>query len=263
MTSPFGKFHRYWAEWESKLKTPIERNAARLRFPALKEAAYQDGSGSSDGSFVLSTVHPICITNAPQKASSRRRGASHRNILLLEGGFRLRPEHVDPCLVQGHCSLSIFQAEIEDHQYGLRELDSMHFDMELDDSPTPYHPMFHVQRDISNKLDDAIIRDTVAKSERLDPNQIVIERSGGLGTQHLRLPTPQMDVFAVLTVLIADFFSNGGDKDGEKVRTQFQAILKLLIDQRNVVREGFTAKALNSRANGAYCCPAHWYPEHV
>jgi hypothetical protein len=69
-----------------------------------------------------------------------------------------------------------------------------------------------------------------------------------------------MDLFAVLTAIVADFFCNGADDD-PKVRTQFRAVLDWLRHPNNAAHEGFAARALFNRADGKIGCPAPWYPE--
>lgn len=100
----------------------------------------------------------------------------------------------------------------------------------------------------------------LAELVRTTDDKIVLKRSTGLGTQHLRLPTPQMDLFAVLTAVVADFFCNGADKD-PKVKTQFGALLELLKHPSNAARNGFAARQLMERSNEIWPCPAAWYPE--
>ena len=257
MRKDFGGFHRYWNEWDSRLTGPIKRASGKLSFPQLQERRRDDGTAE------FSLEHPICIYNAPFKASSSVRGAQLRNTIVVEGGFLLR--HVEagqPALINGHCSLTIFgMARLADRRLRLAQLDAMHFDMESHDAQTAYHPMFHVQRDTSNKLDDEAVQKVVGRLAGVDPASIEIDRTGGVGTQHLRLPTPQMDVFAVLTALIADFFSSPSDK--ENAKTQFKAILTHLASTSNLVREGLAAQTLNGRAQGNFTCPAHWYAEYA
>ena len=214
-----------------------------------------------DGSVDLSPAHPICIANAPQKAATRKRGSSHRNTLVIDGGFHLKPGANAPYLVQGRCSLSVFSTTIrEDGGRDLEEIDAMHFDMEKADKPSAYHPIFHVQRDVDSRLDEVKLRKAVADLARTTPDKIFLCRGPGLGTQHLRLPTPQMDMFAVLTTVVADFFCNGADKD-TKVRTQFVALLELLKHSSNAARNGFASRQLMERANEIWPCPGAWYPE--
>lgn len=256
MAREFATFHRYWTEWNDKLKPLIERHEAQLLFPdRLSESL------NKDGSIDLSPAHPICIANAPQKAATKKRGSSHRNTLVIDGGFHLKPSAVAPYLVQGRCSLSVFSTTIRiDGGRDLFEIDAMHFDMEKADQPTAYHPIFHVQRDVDSRLDQAKVKAAVADLARTTADKIFLERSPGLGTQHLRLPTPQMDLFAVLTAVVADFFCNSGDKD-PKVKTQFGAVLKLMKHPSNIARNGFASRQLMHRSNEIWTCPAAWYPE--
>jgi hypothetical protein len=256
MPREFETFHRYWMDWEAKLKPLIKRHEARLLFPPRLSETQKE-----DGSIDLSPVHPICIANAPQKAATDKRGPSHRNTLVIDGGFHLKPGAAAPYLVQGRCSLSIFSTTIRDDDgRDLIEIDAMHFDMEKVDKPTAYHPIFHVQRDVDSRLDEAKLKQAVADLARTTPDKIFLQRSLGLGTQHLRLPTPQMDLFAVLTAVVADFFCNGADKDA-KVKTQFAAVLELLKHPSNAARNGFAARQLMERADEIWPYPGAWYPE--
>lgn len=256
MPREFDTFHRYWMDWEAKLKPLLKRHQAQLLFPPRLNESQKD-----DGSIYLSPTHPICIANAPQKAATHKRGPSHRNTLVIDGGFHLKVGAAAPYLVQGRCSLSVFSTTIRsDGGRDLEEIDAMHFDMEKADNPTAYHPIFHVQRDVDSGLDEPTLKRVVAELMRTTPDKIFLERSSGLGTQHLRLPTPQMDMFAVLTAVVADFFCNGADKD-TKVRTQFGAVLELLKHPSNAARNGFAARQLMARADEIWPCPYAWYPE--
>lgn len=131
MAREFDAFHRYWMGWEGKLKPLIKRHEARMLFPGHLIETKKD-----DGSIDLSPVHPICITNAPQKAATGKRGPSHRNTLVIDGGFHLKQGVTAPYLVQGRCSLSVFTTTIRDDSgRDLLEIDAMHFDMERADKP--------------------------------------------------------------------------------------------------------------------------------
>ena len=256
MPREFDTFHRYWMDWESKLRPLIKRNQAQLLFPSRLSEARKEGNGVD-----LSPTHPICIANAPQKAATGKRGPSHRNTLVIDGGFHLMPGAAAPYLVQGRCSLSIFSTTIrEDGVRNLVEIDAMHFDMEKADKPSAYHPIFHVQRDVDSRLDQVKLKQAVADLARTTPDKIFLERSPGLGTQHLRLPTPQMDLFAVLTAVVADFFCNGADND-IKVKKQFSAMLEFLKHPSNAARNGFAGRQLIDRADEIWTCPGAWYPE--
>lgn len=254
----FNLFDRYWREWQGKLSAPITRNASQLRFPTVLNK-----SSKGDGVFEFAPSHPICIYKAPQKAASGKRGSSHKQTIFIDGAFTLRQTNVRPYMVSGKCSASFFKTTQEhDGNLTLKETDAIHFDIESTNPPRAYHPTFHAQRDISNTLTDEVIRTALLEFYRgLDPGKIHLVRFEPIGAQHLRLPTPQMDLFAVLTMIIADFFCNGGDTD-PKIATEFKAILNYLTNSRNLAREGLDAVALSGRvADGAYSCPAHWYPE--
>jgi hypothetical protein len=254
MTNRYQTFQRYWREWEGKLKGPITQMSSQLRFPE-----YLEEIGASNGGVELKPPFPVCIFNAPQKGASNKRGISHKQTIFIDGSFQLNVAQESPFLEHGKASVSFFDTmQATDGSFSLKEVDAVHFDMELRGASVPYHPTFHAQRDTSNRLTDEMIREALEKGRRIDPRKVNVERNSQLGTQHLRLPTPQMDLFAVFTMVIADFFCTGGDKD----TTRFEAILEHLTHAGNAAREGVVAKALNERARGAYTCPAHWYPEY-
>jgi hypothetical protein len=95
----------------------------------------------------------------------------------------------------------------------------------------------------------------------VDRANISFDRPPLAGTPYLRLPTPQMDLFSVMTMVIADFFCNGGDRN-PKVRDQFQAILGWLVHENNAAREGVAAGVIRERSqSGGFTSSAHWYPE--
>ena len=254
MESRYQPFQRYWRDWATKLSVPIERMASRLRFPT-----FLDEIGNGQGVFELKPPYPICIYNAPQKGASTKRGSSHRQTIFIDGSFHLNLSDNAPFLEHGKASISFFDTRsAQGGTYELDEVDAVHFDMELSNQPSPYHPIFHAQRDTSNKLTDDMIREAVAMMAKADPKQVNVRRNPQLGTHHLRLPTPQMDLFAVFTMVIADFFCTGGDKD----TTQFESILEHLTHTSNAAREGVAARSLSGLAHGAHTCPAHWYPEY-
>jgi len=255
MAKGYQVFQRYWRDWAGKLSVPIERMASRLRFPEYLNEIRLEG-----GIVELKPPYPICIYNAPQKGASRKRGSSHKQTIFIDGSFKLNANEKNPFLEQGKASITFFDTKAAvGGGYELMEVDAVHFDMELQSNPFPYHPLFHAQRDTSNQLTDEMIREAMSDMARINPQQIVVSRNSQLGTQHLRLPTPQMDMFAVFTMVVADFFCTGGDKD----TTQFEGILEHLIHPSNAAREGVAAKALNVRSLGAHSCPAHWYPEYM
>lgn len=252
-----GNFHSYWREWEQKLRGPIARSGSKLIFPALKQS-------NVDGYSVFQPAKPVGIYNAPQKSSSKKRGSSHKQTILIDGSFRLRTEDGSPSMVSGACNVTIFDTKEEPNtSVRMMPVEFVHFDMESYEAPTPYHPIFHVQRGMSNKLTDAIVKDVVFEFTKVDRTNISIDTYDHLYTPYLRMPTPQMDMFSVFALIIADFFSNSGDTN-PNVREQFQSVLKYLRDSKNKAREGFASQLLHKRCvDAAYTSCAHWYPEYA
>jgi len=252
----FGSFHRYWSEWEGKLDLPITKCGAKLCFPkALSQVAV------GNGLIKFTPVTPICIYKAPQKSASRKRNGSHMQTIFITGDFTLRDVEEPPYLVSANCSISFFDTKIEqDGCHVLQERDAMHFDIESCDQPRAFHPVFHVQHDRSNALIDDDIKTLIAQVSRSEKNMIQVVRDGVIGVQHLRVPTPQMDIFSVLTMVVADFFCKDGEKD-ERVKQSFISVLEQLGHQNNFARHGVVAEELRERAEATYFSPQFWYPE--
>lgn len=250
----FGNFHRYWTDWEAKLKVPIEKAGAELVFPALNEV------GQENGLVKFAPLKPICIYKAPQKSASSKR-VGHQQIIIITGDFTLQKVNQPPYLVNASCSISFFDMEIDENGcHKLEERDAMHFDIESDDPPRAFHPVFHVQRDRSNTLSEDDIRELVAEASRSKKGMIEVDRGGMRGIQHLRVPTPQIDIFSVLTMVIADFFCKDGNSD-VRVKQNFVNVLKQLSHVNNFARHGIIAENLKARSAATYFSPEFWYPE--
>jgi hypothetical protein len=105
-----------------------------------------------------------------------------------------------------------------------------------------------------------------------------------LGTPYLRLPTPQLDLFSVMTIVAADFFCNAGDANRDRdidrnarhrrgrngaarhdrtnVVERFASLLDLLRKPENIARAGTASVALFARMKtDDYISTGHWYPE--
>ena len=261
MASDFQLFHRFWASWGAKLEIPVKRNRARLVYPSTLVE-----SKRSDGAVELKPASPLCILNAPQKGSSTRRGASHRQAIVIDGTFVMRHDANPPFLVEGSCCIAIFDTEeVPGTSLVLREIEAMHFDMEKEQNHTPFHPGFHVQRGSSNRLLDEVIKPPIALGSHMPVEKIRIDRATELGTPYLRLPTPQMDLFSVMTMVIADFFCSSNPKDPKttaKVTAEFKALLALLFDGNNAAREGFLARRIRTDGEQRkFMSIGGWYAE--
>jgi hypothetical protein len=163
-------------------------------------------------------------------------------------------------------------------------VDAMHFDVDAIDKDTglrtPFHPIFHVQRGTSHE--DNVFKTILSEILHIEPGAIEVQTNKNtLGSPYLRVPTPQLDMFSVFTLIAADYFCNPGDaekdvkhdraaKDGKKVnpadRTnvteQFVGLLELLKSSANVAREGKSSIELRDRLNkGKMFNTGYWYPE--
>lgn len=266
--TPIDKLQRYWQGWETKLRTLVtDRSGAQLFFPPrLKQIAPEHGKEY----FSLSPVEPICIYNAPTKASSTRSRSSRRLAIFIDGSFEVFPGDTRPCMHKAECNATFYTCLEEEDGVKLVFFDAIHFDFEVAESQTSFHPLFHAQRGKSRTVSDARVIELLARKLRRKPEEIHIqeEQAQTLGTPYLRLPTPQLDMFSVMTLIMADFFCNGGEvgKPGSTVEDNFKAILKHLRDPSNIVREGFASRALRERFDAEqerHISTAHWYAEHA
>lgn len=279
--APIAKLQRHWEQWGNKLDPLVRSKSARLHFPTrLKHL-----SGDADDFYLYAPEQPICITNAPVKSSSTRSRSNLRLVMFIDGDLRFSKDAKDPCVTH-KCNLTIFKyTEVPRESAHLEMVDTMHFDVDAVDDEglrTPFHPIFHVQRGPSH--DDAVYQKILAGILHLDAASITVEQTNkaALGTPYLRIPTPQLDMFALFTLIAADYFCNPGDlkrdaehdkalkeggrrvvaADRSNVKEQFVALLDLLKSTANLAREGKSAVELRDRLHdAAVFSTACWYPE--
>lgn len=263
MTKNLAPLQRYWQQWASPLKTIVTMGGAKLHFPMHLKIDSEE-----DGLFIVKPVSAICIHNAMQKASSRKRGESHRLTIIIDGSFKLTADSTPPCLMGANCSIT-FLSQVPSGGSGklkVQMVDALHFDVESAAKATPFHPIFHAQRGIGTTQDEC--RKLIHEITHDDLANIDVELTDEmhiLSNPYFRLPTPQLDLFAVVTMVAADYFSNPGDanKDNNAV-DRFRSVLNLLAHEKNIVRQGHAALCLNKRFNDAKnICAANWYPEIV
>lgn len=261
-STPIANLKRYWLDWETKLNALVkDRVGARLFFPSLMEV----GPDREFGYFTISPVDPICLYNAPPKASSGKTSASSTKLaIFIDGDFQIYPKTADRelGLRATSCCLTFYKCTETKEGVNLTLFDAVHFDHEIHDSETAFHPVFHAQRGISKTVNDAVVRRVLSENLHIQSEKIVIDSTAEkiIGMPYLRLPTPQLDLFSALTLVMADFFCNGGDKNPE-IKTCFQSILTHLTNHRNIVRHGSTLHALKNRISSDHISTAHWYTE--
>lgn len=266
---------RYWQAWQPKLEPLVKAKGAKLHFPMM----LRQERGSTDATAILRPTQPVCIYNAPEKASSTRAG---RHILFIDGSFEVLVKDEAPHLVKPTCNVTIFKSEeVATESLTLELVEALHFDMERpfgDRESKEFHPIFHVQR--GESLTGPGCREVLCDLYHLAPEQIIIQDTNKavLGTPYLRLPTPQLDLFSVLTIVAADYFCNAGDAqrdrklagrdngsarhDRTNVVERFVSLLELLAQPDNVARAGASSLALFGRIKaGDHLSAGHWYPE--
>lgn len=278
--APIAKLQRHWEQWGAKLEPLVKSKSARLHFPPKLKLA-----GDDSDFYLYAPERPICITNAPVKSSSKRARSNLQLAMFIDGNLKFSKDANDPCITHS-CNLTIFKyTEVPQKSAHLEMVDTMHFDVDAVDSDgkrTPFHPIFHVQRGSSH--DDAVYQEILAEIWHLDAASITVDQNNkaALGTPYLRIPTPQLDMFSLFTMVAADYFCNPGDvkrdadhdkalKDGKRrvnaadrtnVTEQFVALLDLLKGTANLAREGKSAVELRDRLNdAAVFSTACWYPE--
>jgi hypothetical protein len=195
---------------------------------------------------------PICIVDAPQRPTSRKLGASHRIAVFIEGGFILRQIGGGIELVKSSCQLAMYRQHIGgDGRHRLELVESVHFD----DDPKPFHPAFHMQRGPTIDLERC--KAAYAELANVDVGVIAFEGEdlhAVFGVRYLRVPTPQLDLFATLTMICASLLCRDEDD------ATFHQMVELLSREENVAREGSTARQLKERLRGRDCISsAHWY----
>lgn len=259
-----GLLLRVWGEWQVKLQEIAKRKSARVEIPHL--AGPRD---LGDGTFSFDLDQPIVIARAPQKSASSK---GPRHAIFVHGAFLFDNSGESPDLVNASASVTFYNVrppKVFGQPLQAELLDAIHFDMEDASSQKAYHPIFHAQRGADARLDEREVRAALATAYNIsDEGLVEIKQLPVPGTPYLRLPTPQLDLFAVLTMLMADFFFHlpGGRgearREDPKAFVQFRALLDLLKDSRNIARQGVSSSILSGRHDAeGFISPAHWYVE--
>ncbi len=268
---------RYWHSWQSKLDTLVRTRKSKLRFPNMREIAGTRNPACPDV-ITYGLEEPMLILDAPQKGSSKRE--TKRLHIMLDGGFTFKESAGHPCLLSAKCNLMMFHPTVNDesNKLDLELVDALHFDVETpagDAASKGFHPFFHVQRGISNKHDDLYVRQIFAKHTDREAGEVEVnwDAKDRIGHPTLRIPTPQLDLFSVITMIVADCFCNPAEAGASAARTGgsgtpaevlFVDLLKLLTESGNIVRESLTSQSLTERITSAKLMSAgHWYPEYA
>jgi hypothetical protein len=253
-------FFRYWDDWKTKLDPLINRRNGKLFFPKLKKVP------SDQDCYKAQPVDPIFIYSAPSKSSSHRGSdSSSRLIIFIDGSFEIQNNHEHPCLRSAECNLVFYNFKEEETALNLTLFEAIHFDFEAPDQQTPFHPLFHAQRGKSRLITDDRVKEIIAKARHISKENINLDGNGmtELGSPYFRLPTPQLDIFSVITLVMADYFCN----EGIQSHNSFYSILEYLLSPRNIVSEGIASKALMRRiqtqTENQRISAAHWYKEYL
>lgn len=271
---------RHWQQWGQKLKPLVARRSAKLHFPNTLRKAKED-----NGVLTFEPEHPVCFHNAPEKASSSRARVNHKFVYFVDGNIEIAYGSSAIC-VNHRCSVAIFRQEfVGARQLKLELVDSLHFDVDTDRGNsrehTAFHPLFHVQR--GTGLSDEICKKTISDALQFRPEDIQVDQTNRvvLGTPYIRIPTPQLDLFSVMTLIAADIFCNPKDVEDDirareaaakkgrtipagtliRTREHFMALLDLLRTP-SVFREGLYLGKLRKRSSEVeHLSSALWYPE--
>lgn len=246
------KFLKYWRTLQDRVNLIVGTvSSSKAKWPEPKMVASQSGM------LEISLPKPLAIYNALPKASSGRSGLNHRYLILIDGTFTYHNEN----LIKTTCHLAIYsQKDLTDSSVTLALFDAMHFDAESMSNLTAYHPIFHVQRGRSNTMNDSLVKELyIDHFHRL--TDVTVTSTTETGTPYLRLPTPQMDLFSVIAVTIADFYCNPGDRSSA-VKQRFTSLLEHLNCKTNLARQSEQSSSLYQKfVKQEYSASAHWYPE--
>lgn len=247
-------FNNFYQRWEPKVDVLVKGRGARLSWPKLSCVINDDIT-------TFTTSEPLLIWNAPTKASSGS-GRLRKQAIFVGASFDFSSLDGVDVLIRGACHLAIYRISQEDGEFEAELFDQIHFDMEKGDGQTDFHPIFHIQRGSENTKDSPKYLRMLAEAARTKPDRIKIKNDTPVASPYLRLPSPQMDFFAVITMIMADFFCN--KKQYASSVESFKALLKLLEEDANIARQGRSAGILRKRQQAATCDSlAHWYAESV
>jgi len=247
-------FNSFYQRWQPKIDVIVKGRSARLHWPALTRS-------DKDGTTTYATVDPLLIWNAPTKGSSGS-GRQTKQAIFVGASFDFSNIDGKDILVKGACHLAIYRVSPKEDGHEAELFDQIHFDMETGTPETKFHPIFHIQRGSENTSDSPKYHRLLAGAARVAQEKILIKNDTPIASPYLRLPSPQMDFFSVMTMIMADFFCNSRQYSSSE--PSFKALLKLLREDANIARQSQPATILRQRQQAAtFDSLAHWYAESV
>lgn len=248
---------RYWARWEPQLKTIVAARASKLSFSNLTFVRV------AEGKTIAEVTDPICIFDAPPKGSSKRGGSNKRLVIFITGTFTFEHDDSNFDVVKSSCAIGFFRKEMVNDVLRLNLVDALHFDVEDVSAPTPFHPIFHVQRGLG--LDGEACKKVLHNLTHFALEKIEVDMGdthGSLHNPYFRVPTPQLDLLSVIALIVADYYCSSGEDHRAHSELLFGKVLELLCHSHNVVREGRTSVHLRGKsASAGHLSAALWYPE--
>jgi hypothetical protein len=248
---------RYWEDWNTTLQAIVKSKNARLHFPhpVIK-------NGGANREFTVSFNEPICIFNSPTKGSSTK--LAKRLCIFIHGHLDFRLVDGSVQLKYSSCVISFFTQKNDGAKIDLTLCESMHFDTEQLDDQLPFHPIFHVQRGLGIGTDSCM--NVVRELARRGQENISIDTAGHdailLKNPYFRIPTPQMDLLTVLTLVVADYFCSSGEESRANSDKYFGSVLALLLADKNPAREGACAARLRGKITKSnHLSVGNWYVE--
>lgn len=266
MAKTVARLSQYWSQWSAGLTAIADKRGCRIAMPQL--TSHNDNS-IEQGAIRIGLAHPICLLNAPPKGSSHVSSSSSKRLTIFIDGQLFISAGEPARLLHSACSISFFQHEPtgDTSEFKARLVDTAHFDMEKLDNVSAFHPVLHAQRGFRTDNLERCKQAIAAAGRDIDVQKIVLDYEDVpdlVRNPYLRLPTPQLDVFSVSTIIAADYFcSEGHNRQDPGVKTRFQHLLTLLAGDRNFTRAGGMSQRLFGRfQQSGYACVAHWYEEY-
>jgi hypothetical protein len=190
-------FMSKWDNWRALLQTLVEEPAGQLICPTSRELTFEE---TPCNSIQVKLPYSICMYGIPQKLNRR---CTNKIVVFIDGNYEL--EQKEENLRRIKSSIAFYKVDGKK----LNLMDAYHFDFfdSLVEGHAP-HPIFHAQRDI--RCNEVEPRFNLALQNIPSLGHVTLTLTDASKKSKLfqfgafRIPTPQMDIFNLGAVVVAD-----------------------------------------------------------
>lgn len=191
----------------------------------------------------------IVLENLPPRATNGPVNLSER-VNIFVNGYLVFNETTG--VLEEYCTKVMYFCKSDpDRPMVLKPVDGFRCEMDITNEPS--HPLFHMQRH------NAVAQPDIQPEQRLNKYRLEDPLDGLFASQHIRIPTAQLDLLSIFVPLVADHFIVKGMPQNKL--DLYKKFVKKTRELAPRVQEKF-APILTMVQEDKVAHASHWYPAH-